>query len=318
MEIERLLRLMRIEPGLEFVAGGSGLRRRVHSPFAVHAGLGPAGSGVPPAPGRILLLGRAGCGYLSAAAPTVRQHAADRLLEGEPPAVIVTDGGAPPAELTAAADARGVPLFATGATPAAVAAALRSALGGLVDPVTSTHGVLVDVYGVGVLITGRSGLGKSEAGLELVLRGHRLVADDVVDLALHAPAMVIGSGNEVLRHSLEIRGLGIVDVRDLFGIASVRETKRVELVVRLEEWRSGRTYERLGLSENTCDLLGVALPMVVIPVGPGRSLSTIIEVAARVQLARWIGHDAARAVDGRLRAGAAIAGAAGEGEEDLE
>jgi HPr kinase/phosphorylase len=319
MEIERLPGLLRIDPGLELVAGAGGLGRRIHAPAALHAGLASTGSATPPTgPGRVLLLGRPGIDYLSACQPVTRERAATRLVEGEPPGVVVADGMTPPGELLAATESRAVPLFVTGSSLLAVAGAIRDALAGHLTEIRSVHGVLLDVYGVGVLLLGPSGLGKSEAGLELVLRGHRLVADDVVDLALHPPATVIGSGNEILRHGMEIRGLGIIDVRDLFGIASVRETKRVELVVQLEEWQPGKHYERLGLDERTHELLGVELPLVVLPIGPGRSLSAIVEVAARSRLLKWMGHDSADDFERRRGRGSPRDVAADDREEDLE
>ncbi len=318
MEIARLPAMLRIETGLTLVAGSGGLDRHIHSPVAVHLGLAPTGWAEPPPPGRILLLGSGGVAYLSVAAPATRARAAAGILEGGPPCVIVTDAAEPTAELVAAAEAGPVPLFVTSAPLAAVAVAIHDALDGRIVEGRSVHGVMLDVNGVGVLLLGPSGLGKSEAGLELVMRGHRLVADDVVDLTLHQPATVIGSGNEILRHAMEIRGLGIVDVRDLFGIASVREAKRVELVVRLEEWQPGKHYERLGLRESTYDLLGVALPLVVIPVAPGRSLSSVIEVAARGQLLKWMGHDSVGLLERRLVAGARDAGTKGDQEEGIE
>lgn len=318
MEMERLADALLADTGLSLLVGAPGLKRAIRFPEALPAGLTPTGLAGSPGPGRVLLLGRTGVEYLAASAPAARERAVEALVGLEPPGLIVTDGVTPPPELVAASEARAVPLFVTGRALADVAAAVRDALAGEPAAARSIHGVLLDVYGVGVLLQGPSGIGKSEAGIELVMRGHRLVADDVVDLAVHPPSTVLGSGNEILRHCMEIRGLGIIDIRDLFGIASVRETKRIELVVRLEEWRPGAHFERLGLKESRFDLAGVSLPLVVIPVGPGRSLSMIVEIAARSRLLQWMGHGAAGDLEHRLAAGSRAESEAGGGEEDAE
>jgi HPr kinase/phosphorylase len=162
------------------------------------------------------------------------------------------------------------------------------------------HAVLMDILGLGVLITGESGIGKSECALDLIGRGHRLVADDTVEVRRRAESVIIGTCPELTRHHMELRGLGLVNVRELFGIAAVRSSKRVEFVVQLERWESGRTYERLGLDDVFLDILSVKVPLVRMPVAPGRSVATLVEVAARNQLLRLRGFHAARALASRL------------------
>jgi HPr kinase/phosphorylase len=159
----------------------------------------------------------------------------------------------------------------------------------------------VDVFGVGVLMIGKSGIGKSECALELVMRGHRLVADDVIEISKRPPSTIIGSGAELIRHHMEIRGLGIINVRDLFGISAIRETKRIDLVVSLEDWNENKSYERLGVSSNTHEILSVVLPKVLIPVRPGRSLTAIVEVASRNQLLKSMGHHSAMEFQNRVQ-----------------
>jgi HPr kinase/phosphorylase len=166
-------------------------------------------------------------------------------------------------------------------------------------PETSIHGVLVDILGIGILLLGPSGIGKSEIALDLVVRGHRLVADDIVHIRKKA-GFVFGSGSGIIRHHMEIRGLGIINIKDLFGVAAVRETKKLELVVELVEWNADEEYDRLGLDERRYSVLDVAVPVVRLPVRPGRSLSTIIEVAARNQLLKLQGHHSAREFQERL------------------
>ena len=162
------------------------------------------------------------------------------------------------------------------------------------------HGVLLDVNGSGVLIMGRSGVGKSEAALDLITRGHRLVTDDVVNIKLIAKKILMGSGSDITKHKMEIRGLGIIDICAIFGIGSIRNRKRVELVIKLEHWDSSKEYERLGLEEKTHCILGIDIPMVIIPVRAGRNIATIIEVATRNHRLRRMGAFTARELDEKL------------------
>lgn len=159
---------------------------------------------------------------------------------------------------------------------------------------STLHGVLVDVYGIGVLLLGESGTGKSECALDLVTRGHRLVADDVVEVARENDRIVIGRGPSRIRHHMEIRGLGVINIRDLFGVAAIRYRKRIELVVLLEAWRPEDEYDRLGVEEQTYPVLGVPIPMLRIPVSAGRNVAILVEVAARNHLLKLMGVHAAR------------------------
>jgi HPr kinase/phosphorylase len=158
----------------------------------------------------------------------------------------------------------------------------------------------MDILGLGVLVVGESGIGKSECALDLVVRGHRLVADDAVELRARADAFLMGTCPELTRHHMEIRGLGLINVQDLFGVASTRTSKRVELVVQLERWEHGREYDRLGVDDNFYELLGIRIPMIRMPVAPGRNVAILVEVAARNQLLRAGGHHAARRLVERL------------------
>jgi HPr kinase/phosphorylase len=188
---------------------------------------------------------------------------------------------------------------ARAATPL-VMARLSAALDVYLAPRTVIHGVLMDIIGLGVLIVGESGIGKSECALDLVVRGHRLVADDAVELRARAEAFLIGTCPELTRHHMEIRGLGLINVQDLFGVASTRRSKRVELVVQLERWDPAREYDRLGIDETHYETLGVRVPMIRMPVAPGRNLAILVEVAARNQLLRYGGHHSARRLADRL------------------
>jgi HPr kinase/phosphorylase len=222
------------------------------------------------------------------------------MFAHEIPCVLITGGGNPPGDLLAASDEHRVPVLRTPvATPIAIAK-----IGALLDDALAVrevmHGVLMDILGLGVLIIGESGIGKSECALDLIVRGHRLVADDTVEVRRRGETAVLGTCPELTRHHMEVRGLGVINIRDLFGVAATRTSKRVELVVRLERWDPQREYDRLGLDENVLDLFGVKVPLICMPVAPGRNLAILVEVAARNQLLRSRGLNAARDLVTRL------------------
>jgi HPr kinase/phosphorylase len=205
-----------------------------------------------------------------------------------------------PPGLAEQAERAGVPLLRTAlSTPIAIAR-LAGLLEERLAPRETRHGVLLDIFGLGVLLSGDSGIGKSECALDLVGRGHRLVADDTVEIWCRGEAVLIGTCPEFTRHHVEIRGLGLVNVTDLFGVSATRSSKRLELVVHLERWEQGREYDRLGLDAATTDILGVQIPLVTMPVAPGRNLAMLVEVAARNQLLRSRGRHAARLLAERL------------------
>src|SRR5207249_8442471 len=198
------------------------------------------------------------------------------------------------------AERANMPLMRARAATPLVMARLSAALDVYLAPRTVAHGVLMDILGLGVLIVGESGIGKSECALDLIVRGHRLVADDAVELRRRQETILIGTCPELTRHHMELRGLGVINVKELFGIASTRSSKRVELVVQLERWDPAREYERLGLDDATYEILGLRVPLIRMPVAPGRNIAILVEVAARNQLLRSRGHDAARAFAARL------------------
>jgi HPr kinase/phosphorylase len=191
------------------------------------------------------------------------------------------------------------PLLRTNLSSSATIDQLTRFLEDRLAPRVVIHGVLLDLYGLGVLLFGESGVGKSECALDLVVRGHRLVSDDVVEISRKGHTL-LGTGPELTRYHMELRGVGIVNVKDLFGVAAVRMKKYVEYVIRLDPWRAGKKYDRLGLDEQTYELLGIELPFVEMPVGPGRNLSVLIEVAARNHLLKLKGYHPARELARRL------------------
>jgi HPr kinase/phosphorylase len=285
---------------LELVAGAGGVERRITNPHPQKTGLALSGFDQYLREGRVLVLGESEVRFLESLSSEARTAIARRVFRHAIPCLVITAGLGPPAEFCAEADAASLPVMrARSATPL-VMARLSAALDVYLAPRTVVHGVLMDILGLGVLIVGESGIGKSECALDLVVRGHRLVADDAVELRARAEAFLIGTCPELTRHHMEIRGLGLINVQDLFGVASTRRSKRVELVVQLERWDPSREYDRLGLDEAHYNSLGVPVPMIRMPVAPGRNLAILVEVAARNQLLRYGGHHSARRLADRL------------------
>lgn len=216
------------------------------------------------------------------------------------PCVICCRGLTPPQDLLDAAKAADIPVYLTQQLTTRFSYRAVNYLNKCLAPRVTRHGVLVDVYGVGVLITGESGAGKSETALELVKRGHKLVADDVVDIVRVSDDRLVGECPEMVRHFMEIRGIGIIDVRAMYGVGAVEVSKSIDMVMHLEQWVEGKEYDRLGLSDEFITILGVKVPHQLTPVRPGRNLAIIIEVAARNLSLKQLGYSAAHELDRRL------------------
>ena len=285
---------------LELVAGGGGVDRRITNPYPQKTGLALSGFEQYLREGRVLVLGESEIRFLESLPADQRRQVMRRVFAHDIPCLVVTAGFDPQPELAIEADAARMPLLRSRAATPLVMARLTAALDVYLAASTVVHGVLMDILGLGVLIVGESGIGKSECALDLVVRGHRLVADDAVELRARAEAFLIGSCPELTRHHMEIRGLGLINVQDLFGVASTRRSKRVELVVQLERWDPAREYDRLGLDEAHYETLGIRVPMIRMPVAPGRNLAILVEVAARNQLLRNGGLNSARRLADRL------------------
>jgi HPr kinase/phosphorylase len=285
---------------LELLGGRAGLDRHITIPHTQKTGLALSGFDAYLRGGRVLVFGESEVRYLDTLTPEARAGVMHRVFSRDLPCLVVTDGHTPAAEVIAEADRAGVPLLRTRVATAEAMARLSSLLDTYLAARGVVHGVLMDILGLGTLVTGESGIGKSECALDLVVRGHRLVADDAVELRCRAQSFIIGSCPELTRHHMEIRGLGLINVQDLFGVASTRTSKRVELVVQLERWEPGREYDRLGLDDQYYETLGVRIPMIRMPVAPGRNVAILVEVAARNQLLRGRGHHAARRLVDRL------------------
>jgi HPr kinase/phosphorylase len=285
---------------LTLLSGGAGLDRTIASPHVQKTGLALAGFHAYLRPGRVLIFGESEIRFLESLTDAARIQALRLALTHDFPCVLITGGFAPPGSLLTEADAARVPVLQTSLpTPTAIAK-LSSILEDSLAERTLLHAGLLDVLGLGVLIVGESGLGKSECALDLIVRGHRFVADDTVEIRRRSETILIGTCPELTRHHMELRGLGVINVKELFGIASTRTAKRVELVVQLERWDPARQYERLGLDEEFYEILGLKVPLIRMPVAPGRNIAILIEVAARNQLLRARGHHPARLLAERV------------------
>jgi HPr kinase/phosphorylase len=303
---------------LELLAGAQGLDRLITSPHIQKTGLALAGFHEYLRPGRVLIFGESEIRYLESLEPAARVTALRLALTLDFPCILITGGFTPPAELLTEAERARVPLVKTGVVTPTAIAKLSSMLEDWLAERTMIHAVLMDVLGLGVLIAGESGIGKSECALDLIVRGHRLVADDTVEVRRRQETILIGACPELTRHHMELRGLGVINIKELFGIASTRSSKRVELVVQLERWVPTREYERLGLDDAFYEILGLRVPLLKMPVAPGRNIAILVEVAARNQLLRQRGHHAARELADRLDASLREQAQPAPDEEDEE
>jgi HPr kinase/phosphorylase len=295
-----LLGLAELAPHLRVVAGASGLDRPLSHPRIQKSGLVFAGHLHGVVPTRVQIFGETELTYFDALEPALRGARAELLFSLAPSLVILTRDVDAPAELLAAAERTGSPLVIASQRSSASIALLHAALDRLLAPREWRHGVMVEVYGVGILLTGPSGIGKSECALFLVERGHRLVADDKVELSSAPDGTLLGRPAPLLRHHLEIRGLGILNIRDLFGATAVRDEAPLHLLIELRSFEETEDIDRLGVDDLTTSLLGQSVPTVTIPVRPGRDMGVLLEVAARNQLLKRSGHHAARAFVERL------------------
>jgi len=288
---------------LELLAGERGLSRFVQVPRIQKPGLALAGYTKNLHPDRIQILGATELSYLfdlNQQDPHKAEEHIAQLCALDICCFIVTKDLEPPVSLIREVESHNIPLLRSHHQSSTFISLITQYLEERLLAQTNVHGVLVDVLGVGVLLLGKSGIGKSECALDLVLRGHRLVTDDIVKVRLKLPAVLFGEGNDLLHYHMEIRGLGIINIKHLFGVAAIRERKKIDLVIELVEWHDDREYDRLGLEENCYELLGVKVPMLTIPVRQGRNITTIVEVAARNQLLKEMGYHSAIEFEERL------------------
>ena len=251
-------------------------------------------------PARIQIVGKVEYLYLQQLSKEERSARLEAFFASRPVAVVLTHGLLYAEDSLTYAEKYGVPALATGSITTAFMAALIAYLNVQLAPRITRHGVLVEVYGEGVLLLGESGVGKSEAAIELVKRGHRLIADDAVEIKRVSAKSLVGEAPEVIRHYVELRGIGVVDVRRIFGMGAVKQTEKIDLVLELEEWEEGKMYDRLGLDGETINILGIEVPSILIPVRPGRNLAVIIEIAAMNNRQKKMGYDTAKEFSDRL------------------
>jgi HPr kinase/phosphorylase len=249
---------------------------------------------------RVQIIGNTEIRYLNSLSPKGRKAAFAALLEFKMPCIILTNGNMLDNELLEAASAKRIPVFGTPFETTKIAYFLADFLDDQFALQIVLHGSFVDVYGVGVLLAGRSGIGKSEIALDLLERGHRLVADDVVMVTRKGEGILMGAGTDLVKHFMEIRGLGLIDVRSMFGIRAIRFQKRVELVVELEEWKPTQDYTRTGLDGENISILDVEIPLVKLPIFPGKNVTVITEVIALNYLLKHYGYDAAKEFSKKL------------------
>ena len=285
---------------LERLTGDVGLDREMPTAEASSPGLVLAGYTKRFASTRIHVLGQTEITYLASLDAAARRRSLETFFQFDLPCVVITKGQEPPAELLELARAKGVAVIRTKLKTSEFFRRLKPFLDEAFAPTTTLHGSLSDVFGVGLLFIGRSGIGKSECVLDLVERGHRLVADDLVQIGRRGNDLLIGRGHELARHYMEIRGVGLIDIQALFGVRAVRQQKRIEVVVQLEDWDASAEYDRTGLDRQTTAILEVAVPLVRVPLNPGKNLTVICEVVAMNHLLRYGGVDSAQRFNERL------------------
>jgi HPr kinase/phosphorylase len=285
---------------LEALTGELGLDRQLPEAEVASPGLALAGYTGRFAPGRLHVLGQTEITYLRSLDAGERRRLLEAFFGFDLPCIFVTKGQQVPQELLDLAQERSVPVLRSKLKTAEFYRRVKPIVEDAFAPRTTLHGSLADVYGVGLLFVGRSGIGKSECVLDLVERGHRLVADDVVQVTRRGHDVLIGKGHELAAHHMEIRGIGLIDIPALFGVRAVRQQKRIEVIVQLEDWETARESDRTGLTRQETLILEVAVPKVVVPLNPGKNITVISEVVAMNHLLRYSGIDTAAAFNERL------------------
>jgi HPr kinase/phosphorylase len=287
---------------LRVLSGESHLDNRITHPRVQKPGLAFAGYYAYIKPGRVQIIGESETEYLKTLDEQERQLRLDTIASLPVPVFVITKGIEPLPGFLASCQSREVPVLSSTALSSTVIKGISYFLEDHLVPSTSVHGVLLEIYGLGVLLVGESGVGKSESALDLITRGHSLVADDKVTIKRYPNGELIGYSEGPLRHHMELRGIGIINVQDLFGLASVRERTSIDLVVELEHWQQGRSYDRLGLDETLFNILETPCPYIRMPVALGRNVSILVEIAARNHVLKLQGHHSAREFTRKLEA----------------
>ena len=249
---------------------------------------------------RIQLIGEAETKYLASLEPSTKRVMLQKFVDAKPVAILYTRNLPTDDALVERAQKQQVPVLRTPIKTSPIMSSLIASLNTHLAPRITRHGVLVEVYGEGLLLLGDSGVGKSETAIELVKRGHRLIADDAVEIKRVSEKTLVGSAPDIIRHYVELRGIGIVDVRRLFGMGAIKDTERIDLVIQMENWVEGKMYDRLGMEEETVNILGLDIPSVTVPVRPGRNLAIILEIAAMNNRQKRMGYNTAAEFNKKL------------------
>ncbi|HLQ74206.1 MAG TPA: HPr(Ser) kinase/phosphatase [Bacillota bacterium] len=285
---------------LKVVAGENGLQREIHSSEIHRPGIEVTGCFKFHPQDRLQLIGQTEMTYLEQLSITEQKEIFNKLCATTTPCIIISRGMKVPKYMLTIANEKDVPLLATKRKTTRVISRLTNYLEIAFSPSTAIHGVFVEIYGIGVLITGQSGVGKSEVALELIKRGHRLVADDSVEIRQKDGEELIGSSPPLIKNLLEIRGIGIIDIMSLFGAGAVLSEKKISLIIHLELWEDAKQYDRLGMDDEMHKIMDVNIPRSTVPIRPGRNLAIIVEVAAMNFRLKKMGMNAAEAFSDRL------------------
>jgi HPr kinase/phosphorylase len=279
---------------LQLITGKEGLGKKINFPKIQKPGLALTGFTEYVRPGRVQILGESELAFLRQMDPSRRREVLHQLCSVEIACFIITRGMQPTEEILAEAEKHQIPLMVTPFVTSVCIEKMTTFLSDMLAPRTYLHGDLLDVFGLGVLLIGESSIGKSECALDLIVRGHRLISDDIVIIKKTTDTLLIGTAPDLIRYHMELRGLGVINIRDLFGISAISLNKKIELVVSLERWKPDVEYDRLGLEESKYEILGIDLPLIRMPVAPGRNIAILIEVASRNYLLRVQGYNATK------------------------
>lgn len=302
VEVAELLGNELADLHFKVLSGAGHLERRITHPRVQKPGLAFAGFYEYIKDGRVQIVGESETRFLHTVDRDLRRERFEHIVDPKVPCFIISKGLDPFPTFMELCKERQLPLLQTGALTSKTIKKVSFFLEDHLVPVTRLHGVLMDIYGLGVLLIGRSSVGKSEAGLDLLARGHSLVADDLVTVRRYPSGELIGYAEAPAKYHMELRGLGIVNIKDLFGLAAIRERKRIDLVIDLQSWQEGKEYDRLGLDETVYTILDTAVPYICMPVALGRNVASLVEVAARNHVLKLQGHDSAREFVGALEA----------------
>ncbi len=289
LRVEELLKSWGEKLEIEILTGEKGLERIISSDRIQKPGLKLLDSELKLDKGTVQILGKTEIAYFDRLKPAEKKKVTGSLMSQNVPCFIVTRDLTPDKKLLEACEKHRIPLFSTKLYTGKLISMLQEILEVRLAPFATAHGVLMDIHRLGVLLLGKSGIGKSECALDLILRGSKLISDDIVEIRKVGPTRLVGNGPERIKHLMEIRGVGIINIKDLFGTTSVMERREIDMVIELVQWNPDTEYDRLGIETGTYNILGIDLPHLVIPVSPGRNTATIIEVAARNQLLKQSG-----------------------------